>query len=240
MHQPPNLPSASSLRPSPIILTYRPVSENRRASGCISRGLSDRSQCPHRSSDENVAPLILSASACATLGGLTVSASPVTSSVGAPNPPRIDRGRLGQRLAGAGIAFRILAHDRFAHEGDGGRRWFPLVCAESALATIWSAISAMPPERASRRALGKRLARSRPPARRARRTAPASATSDGCVGGDHLADDGAHRMADEMRPGRRRCRPWRGSPPRSCTSMVSGSTGRGERPEPGRSRRMTR
>ena len=57
----------------------------------------------------------------ATPGGLTVSASPVTSSVGAAMQPRIDGGRLGERLAGPGVAFRILAHQRLADEGDGDR-----------------------------------------------------------------------------------------------------------------------
>ena len=74
------------------------------------------------------------------------------------------------------------------------------VCADSALATIWSAISDMPPERASLARFGKRLA-----GRVGRLGQRAEQRQRGnqrrLVRGDLLADDRAHRMADEMRLG---------------------------------------
>ena len=74
------------------------------------------------------------------------------------------------------------------------------VCADSALATIWSAMSAMPPERASRARLSKRLAHR---LERLGKRAEQRQRGDQrrLVRRDLLADDRPHRMADEMRPG---------------------------------------
>ena len=141
---------------------------------CTPAGFSTVAQWPQRSEVADRAPAILSASARATLGGSTASSSPVTQQRRAAMSRRSTALDLGQRLAAAGIALRILAHDRFAHEGDCDRVVLPWSAAESAAAMIWSAMPAMPSPRASLARAASPRASPRP-ARQARRTGPASA-----------------------------------------------------------------
>ena len=150
----------------------RPAAGNQPAAWLHSCTFSIVAQWPQRSMVLNVAPLILSASACATLTRIDRVGIAGHQQRRRIDQPRIDRACLGQRLAGARIGFRILPHDRFPHEGDRGRIGLAGLrrqrVGDDLVGNVGHAARARQPG-----PLGQRLARRRRAARQARRTASA-------------------------------------------------------------------
>ncbi len=114
------------------------------------------------------------------------------------DPPGIDGPRLGERLAGRRIAFRILPHQALAYEGDRGKPPLPRfrreTGADDRIRYALHAFRARP-----FRPFTERIARRRRGLENGAEQHETGGELRG-LGGNMLADDGSHRMADENRP----------------------------------------
>ena len=116
----------------------------------------------------------------------------------AVDPGRVGGPHLGQRLAAAGVAFGILAHQRLPDEGDGGGAARPRLRREAgphqrvgdglhvALARLGGPRANGGPGRLGRRQQGPEEGQ--------------AGDASGLGGGEVGRDDGAHRVRDDVRP----------------------------------------